>query len=136
MSRAIKRDWIQQVDPYSAAPSAVGDILVQTLATGGLSDVVVGSRWLLRWGTTAAREASVGGRSLGAAYADEMPSLGNLKRMSESQLKRYGIDAHKLKDELLGGAISKFDIYRHGDDLYFVERSTGEVVPAYTTLER
>jgi RHS repeat-associated protein len=86
--------------------------------------------------TTAAEEASVAGRRLGAAYADETPSLGNLKRMSESQLKRYGIDAHQLKDEMLGGSISKFDIYRHGDDLYFVEKSTGEVVPAYTTLER
>lgn len=75
------------------------------------------------------------GRSVGAAYADELPNLGNLKRMSDSRLKnKYGIDPHQLKEDMIGGEISKFEIYRHGRELYFVEKSTGQVFPAYTTL--
>jgi intein/homing endonuclease len=62
------------------------------------------------------------------------PNLGNM--MTPSQVEDgLGMTPHELKDALdLEGPISRFDIYRHGSDVYFVEKSTGLVIETGETL--
>jgi len=58
------------------------------------------------------------------------PNLGNLKKMTPSQVERgLGMTPHEFKNSLdLDGPISRFDIYRDGADVYVVEKSTGLVI--------
>jgi hypothetical protein len=59
------------------------------------------------------------------------PNLGNLKRLSDKQIEdNFGMTAHEFKHAVLGerARISRYDIYREGDNIYLVEKSTNKVI--------
>lgn len=56
---------------------------------------------------------------------------GNLRGVTEQQIEDgLGMTAHEFKYAVLGDSakISRYDIYRHGDDVYLVEKYTSKVI--------
>jgi hypothetical protein len=60
------------------------------------------------------------------------PRLGNLKRLSDSELKETVGDPHAFKEDVLGTDknLSEWDVHREGNQLYLVNKKTGAIVPA------
>lgn len=59
------------------------------------------------------------------------PNPGNLKKLTTPQIEdAVGTSVHQFKYDILGeGAqISRFDVFREGDVIYLVEKSTGNIV--------
>lgn len=61
-----------------------------------------------------------------------------LKKMTDEQIRRNGIDAHALKQSIIGTVgISEYDLYYDKDDnhVYIVKKSNSSVVHyAYITI--
>ncbi len=77
-----------------------------------------------------------GKRTVGAAER-YIPS--NIKKVKDNYLKRNGIDAHKLKTEVLGNkGISKYDLYVDKDSgMLWIYRKggVGDPIPTYEYIK-
>ena len=72
--------------------------------------------------------------------AKNSASLGNFDKVNDRYLKKNGIDAHRLKEEVLGGKtrIAEYDIYKNKDtgELYiFKKGGKGAGIPTELYLK-
>jgi RHS repeat-associated protein len=121
-ARAVGRDCLNAaLDLASAAAGGTGGLCTVRAFGPGLA-AEDGSSLLSRVGTRLADErGSIGG-----------PRPGNLKRLSNAELKRTVGDPHAFKKDVLGTDknLSQWDVHRADNQLYLVNKRTGAIVPA------
>lgn len=76
-------------------------------------------------------------RPTGGGGEPGLPSRGDLKKLGDGQYEKItGQSAHDFKDDIVGGQVSRWNIYVGKDNMLYLVNSTGAIVPTYTAWAR